>query len=345
MTLSSYTATHGTLHYIEDHRGHIAWRLGSGNTVELFSITASQQRKGYGRSLVRQMLCTLKDSGIHTVYGFTRERLVHAQLFYKSVGFNLIKLPGFYAEGNAVMFSQNFDVLCAANRERSFMNVYSQNGEDAILHRLLYDLDRVGSLYAKTFVEIGVSVEEGFIECNTGRLLNQGWTGHWIDEDAIDHPIARQCHILPNNINGTFKQHNVPEELGVLSIDVDGIDYYLWEALSDTYQPAIVVIEYNSQIPNHAPLVVPYSAGARWDGTCYFGANALALINLAHDKGYKLYADARHVNLIFVRNDLAPSDIVEPNCHSLTGAIVSAHPPDPLNRKYITPRKRYSHAK
>jgi len=338
MSIRAYTYTHSVLHRKDDHRGHIAWRLGSGHSVELFSIAASEHRKGYGRSLLSHMLHSLEYAGIHTVYGFTRERLIHAQLFYKSVGFNLTILPNFYPEGNAVLFSQTYEHLKTMNCTPSY-RVYSQNGEDAVLHRLLYDLDRVGSPYSHTFLEVGVSVENNCIECNTGRLADDGWSGKWLDEDPIDHHLARQCYLLPSTINQKFVEHEVPHDLGVLSIDVDGIDYYLWKALSDDYRPAVVIIEYNSQIKGDKPLVVPFATDARWDGTDYFGANALAMIELAHSKGYLLYSDSRHVNLFFFREDLAPSNWVEPDYKSLIGPIVAVHPSDPQHRKYITPKR------
>lgn len=98
------------IYTIQDQRGYLVWRHGTGNTVEILHLEASARRLGYGRSLVRHLLSDLYDSGfdVSTVYGFTRERLVQAQVFYVGIGFNLISLKDYYGDGGSVMFRQKF---------------------------------------------------------------------------------------------------------------------------------------------------------------------------------------------------------------------------------------------
>lgn len=104
------------VHHIEDYRGYIVWRSGPGKLVHIVNLAATEHRKGYGTSLVCEMLSRLNDEGkCHTVLGFTRERLIKAQLFYLALGFNLLKFPNLYSEGSGVIFSQTLTVLLIKN--------------------------------------------------------------------------------------------------------------------------------------------------------------------------------------------------------------------------------------
>ena len=100
------------LYQYQSIEGYIVWRYGTGETVELLQLEASEHRKGYGTFLVKHMLSELSDHPSHyTVYGFTRERLIIAQIFYLSLGFKLIRLPDYYREGSGVLFSQKLSTL------------------------------------------------------------------------------------------------------------------------------------------------------------------------------------------------------------------------------------------
>jgi hypothetical protein len=81
--------------------------------------------------------------------------------------------------------------------------------------------------------------------------------------------------------------------------------FFLWKAIDSSYQPRVVVIEYNASHLPHEDRIVVYNPYARWDGTNYFGGSILAFYNLGIHKGYSLvYADAKGVNLFFIRNDI-----------------------------------------
>ena len=94
--------------------GYIVWRLGTGESIELLQLAASRLREGLGTELIQLMLTKLKDHpSCHSVYGFTRERMIHAQLFYIAMGFRLRRIPNHYREGGAIMFYQSLSTLLA----------------------------------------------------------------------------------------------------------------------------------------------------------------------------------------------------------------------------------------
>lgn len=174
--------------------------------------------------------------------------------------------------------------------------VYSQNGEDGVLLYILKHLS-----YPMRCFEIGAGVVNGNLECNTAILLSNGWHGEIVDTEPIKHPWCRQLKITPENI-GKY----VDDDLGVLSIDVDGNDYWLWKALE--VDPAVVIIEYNSHLDPKSRLVQPYSEESHWDGSDYFGASAGALIGLATEKRYHFVGSVSTTNLVFVRRNAINRD-------------------------------------
>lgn len=105
------------------------------------------------------------------------------------------------------------------------------------------------------------------------------------------------------NVNTLFRGWHVSDEPDLVSIDIDGNDYYVWRALE--YRPRVIVIEYNGSLPVDAMQVQPEST-ERWDGSQFYGASAGALIELGRAKGYAfVHAELTGTNLFFVRDDLA----------------------------------------
>jgi hypothetical protein len=196
--------------------------------------------------------------------------------------------------------------------------VFSQFGEDGAIQYLVRRLGAVES----TFIEIGV---ESYRESNTRFLaMHNNWRGLAID-GTEDHArflassdLGWRCDVAPvqafvtrDNINDLITEHGFAGELGLLSIDVDGMDYWLWDAL-ECVRPAIVIIEFNSIFGPHLGVTVPYDPGfvvheAHWSYQ-YFGASLAALDHLAKQKDYVLVgATSNAVNAFFVRSDLAGS--------------------------------------
>jgi len=173
-------------------------------------------------------------------------------------------------------------------------SVYSQNGEDGIIEHIF---SVIGTLN-KYFVEFGIHPNEG----NTLYLKEKGWNGLWMDQDGGGE-VIKQEPITAGNINELFKGYKVPHEFDLLSIDIDGNDYYVWEAIESS--PRVVVIEYNSSIPANESKTIFYDPDHVWKDDDYYGASLLALDKLGRRKGYTLlYCEANGVNAFFVRSDL-----------------------------------------
>jgi hypothetical protein len=188
--------------------------------------------------------------------------------------------------------------------------ISSQNGEDGILTAIF---DAVGTSN-RYVVEFGV--EDG-IECNSAHLLRDcGWRGFLIEGD--DHQFQRlreryrnntrvqlaHTFVTVENIASIFAAHHVPNEPDLVSIDVDGNDYWIWKAL-ESYRPRVVVIEYNASHPPPELWVMAYNSEHRWKGDSYFGASLASLARLGNAKGYALLTtETRGVNAFFLRRDL-----------------------------------------
>jgi hypothetical protein len=200
-------------------------------------------------------------------------------------------------------------------------SIYSQFGEDGLLLSLL---EQTGAA-SKTFVEIGV---EDAQECNTAILaFLLGWDGLMLEANPLGADAAlrlaarllarkrnrvqvRQAFVTAENVNGLIEEAGFSGELGVLSIDVDGVDYWLWKAVR-VVSPRLVVMEYNASFGATRAVTVPYKPDFRWLGDYpdlfYHGASLPALELLGRQLGYVLVAvESAGVNAFFVRQDLCP---------------------------------------
>jgi len=199
-------------------------------------------------------------------------------------------------------------------RFREF-TVYSQSGEDGILHHL----SRVVPIRRRTFVEFGVG---NYTQANTRYLaLNDHWSGLVMEADAESvrqiraDPIywrinvtAVHAMVTRENINDLLREHEMVGEIGLLSIDIDGNDYWVFQAI-EVVEPAIVVVEYNSRFGPRRSVTIPYNPEFnRWrahPSGIYAGASLRAMCNLAARKGYSFVGcNGFGVNAFFVRNDL-----------------------------------------
>lgn len=199
-------------------------------------------------------------------------------------------------------------------------SVYSQWGEDGILQHLLRHIP----ISRKVFVEFGV---ENYREANTRLLLVQdNWAGLVIDgsEENVDyikkdeiswrHDVkAEQAFISRENINDLIRRSDISGEIGVLSIDIDGNDYWVWEAIN-VVTPALVIVEYNHRFGPERSVTIPYSADFQrtkaHHSNIYYGASLAALCKLGSRKGYSFVGCTSAGNdAFFVRSELKPDSI------------------------------------
>jgi len=217
--------------------------------------------------------------------------------------------------------------------------VFSQNGEDGIIAEILR---RIGSP-TRYFVEFGA---ENGTEGNCVRLAREeGWQGLFLEADPAkyaalasgyrDAPGIRavQSRVTDQNIEDLLASNSVPAEFDVLSIDIDGNDYWVWAAIR-RWRPRLVVIEYNAAYPPPRTWVMKPNPEHVWDGTTYYGASLASLAKLGREKGYVLVAtNSIGVNAFFVRAELAtPDRFLDPAVHyhyspPAYGPHGAGHPP------------------
>jgi hypothetical protein len=196
--------------------------------------------------------------------------------------------------------------------------VFSQWGEDGIIQYLIREV----AIERTVFVEFGVG---NYRESNTRFLLsNNNWSGLIIDsgtahlrflDDETDVSnrwkydiVAVSAFLDTDNINSAISSSGVEGDIGLLSIDVDGNDYWLLDALS-VISPRIIVAEYNSIFGPRAAVTIPYDphfqhTRAHFSGL-YFGASLAALCEVLDRKGYRLVGcNSAGVNAFFVRRDV-----------------------------------------
>ena len=225
-------------------------------------------------------------------------------------------------EKNKLLLVQNIQL-----KTRSLKQIYdfadiefscfSQFGEDGIIDWLISKLPKI----PKKFVEFGV---EDYYESNTRLLLKlHNWQGLIIDSsnDNIQniksqniswrhHINAVRGFITQENINSLLEKNEMTGDIGLLSIDIDGNDYYVWKSI-DVINPAIVIIEYNAIFGDIHAVSVPYRSDffrtKAHFSNIYFGASLLALILIGEEKGYTFVGtNTSGNNAFFIRDDLAP---------------------------------------
>jgi hypothetical protein len=214
--------------------------------------------------------------------------------------------------------------LAVSNKQRSDIKslhdaefkVFSQFGEDGIIQYLIQETHI--SSDEMTFIEFGV---ENYLESNTRFLLvNNNWQGLIFDgsEQNINaikgqdfywrnELTAVHAWIDRDNINQLIRHAGFSGEIGLLSVDIDGNDYWVWQAI-DVVSPVIVAVEWNSLFGSDAAISIPYDPKFyRTNGhysNLYYGASIAAFEHLGKQKGYSLVgSNSAGNNLFFVRND------------------------------------------
>jgi len=207
--------------------------------------------------------------------------------------------------------------------------VFSQFEEDGLL---LYIFSVIG-MTNKVFIEIGS--DDGVNSNSANLYFNFGWHGLFIDGNATSiergrrffakypHPYMYQpkfvqAKVTRENVNRLIADAGFKGEIGLLSIDIDGNDYWVWEAL-EVVSPQVVIIETHVEFGLNN-IVVPYNPEYFYPGKHpdYHGASPVAMNNLAKKKGYRLVgANELGFNLIFVKNGIADNLIPDVSVESI----------------------------
>lgn len=192
--------------------------------------------------------------------------------------------------------------------------IFSQWGDDGIIQWLIHAIN----FPRPTFIEFGVG---DYRESNTRFLMmNDNWSGLVMDGSQGNVNLIRYSEyfwkydlqvrasfIDRDNINGLIAESGLADDLGILHIDLDGNDYWIWKCLTVT-NPIIVILEYNSVFGRDRPVTIPYDASFRRArghfSQLYWGCSLAAFCHLAAEKGYAfLGCNSAGNNAYFVQRD------------------------------------------
>jgi hypothetical protein len=216
---------------------------------------------------------------------------------------------------------------CLATGRRPFPRIadagfrcHSQFEEDGII---LYVLAAIGMTTRKV---VEICCGDGY-ECMAANLiLSHGYEGFLFDGDENNTEAARRffsskrdCLLVPpkikqawiskENINELLREIGASGEVDLFSLDIDGNDYYVWEALSEI-RPRLCVFETHNMVPPDLSITIPYDPGFDcWSKSGheqqFRSVSLLAMKKLSERKGYRLIGGHKHgFNVFFMRNDI-----------------------------------------
>jgi len=202
--------------------------------------------------------------------------------------------------------------------------IYSQNDEDGILNFLF------SVLGTKNKLCLDIAFASPYGANTTNLICNLGWSGLLVcgsdrefsisnkffsqhPDTNIFPPKVVQKWITAENINDVLTNNGMQGEIDLFSLDIDGVDYWIWKKL-EVIQPRVVVVEYQNLWGPTEAKTIPYKADfCRFDiHQDYFGSSLNAFVQLAKQKGYRLVGCNKYgFNAFFVRNDLGREMIPE----------------------------------
>jgi hypothetical protein len=199
--------------------------------------------------------------------------------------------------------------------------IFSQFNEDSIIQFLISKIN-----FNKTFIEIGT---ENYEEANTRFLLEKdNWSGLIIDSSQKNMDFVKKQNyfwrhnllthhaiIGKENINNILKNIKFAKNLGILSIDIDGNDYWVWDAI-DEISPQLVIIEYNAKFGDEKSVTIKYDKNFKRSKVglekLIYGASLSALDKLGNKKGYSLICTNKNGNNAFFLNQKYLNNLIKP---------------------------------
>lgn len=178
-------------------------------------------------------------------------------------------------------------------------STYSQYGEEAFIQ---YIFQQIGE-QSRHFVDIGA--HNGLFLSNTRLLHDKGWSGLMID-GSHENELVNKHFITRENVLDILAQYDTPIEFDLLSIDIDGNDYWILEKVLSKYKPRVIISEYNAEHPIEESKTIVYDPAFRFENNNYYGYTHAAGEKLAAKHGYKIIHQHSALNLFYVRSSELP---------------------------------------
>jgi hypothetical protein len=210
-------------------------------------------------------------------------------------------------------FLKRIDRLLSANRKS---NGFSE--DEAVIHRVLKNIEPTFNSF---FVDL--AAQDGVAGSQTLALLKSGWEGLCIEGDGRDFATMALAYqdvahvklfrgwITPANATDVLRAAGCPTHFGFLSLDIDGYDHFILEAILDKYTPTVMCIEINEVIPPPIRFAVRYSESFKWGGDHFQGQSLMACYDLVKRFGYHI-EELHYNNLILVHSSHASNTLIDP---------------------------------
>lgn len=183
------------------------------------------------------------------------------------------------------------------NSIKAKLKDYSVHDEEKIISYIIGQLNI--SKENQFFVDIGAS--DGISASNTYALYNKNWDGLALECDSnkfaalatlycdeLPYIMLSKNKINPDNVEYLLKSHQVPNEFGFLSLDIDGYDFYVLDKIMGSYRPSLICTEINERIPPPIKFTVRWDPEYVWPQNHFYGQSISQLYILCLKYDYAL---------------------------------------------------------
>jgi hypothetical protein len=186
---------------------------------------------------------------------------------------------------------------------------YSQNGEDGIIHHILSEIGKDNFI-----VELGCL--DGYKLSNSRHLIEKGFNSILIDTDYIDtdNQEIKKHQLIKENVNAILKTYQCPDTFDVLSIDLDGNDFWILDEILTQFSPRLIVAEFNACLPKNLSITIKYEPDFVWQKDSYFGFSFAAGKKLAAKNGYTVVYQNDNINMYMIKNEYL-KNVTVPEVH------------------------------
>lgn len=188
---------------------------------------------------------------------------------------------------------------------------YSQYGEESYLDFIFKNIGTTN----KFFIDLGAW--DGQHLSNTKYFAEKKWEGLLID--GKDFPNVKNHFVTRENVLTVLKKYNTPTEPDLLSLDIDGNDYWILKKILSKFKPRVIISEYNSE--HIGSKTIKYNPDFVFWPCHYYGYTFDAGVKLADEFGYKVVFQNSSLNMYYVRKDIVGEveHIANPGIHKWWG--------------------------